>query len=494
MKILLINPPQTFFPGSDLISGNLPLGLMYLAAVLDKEGFKVELLDAFMAESQPRTKEDAIEVGMPYDQLEADIKRIKPDIVGIANPFSTQIEHAKKVADIAKQLNPEVLTVVGGPHVTVVPEQFLEEAQNVDMAVVGEGENTIVELAKACETESSFSEVAGIAFRKTDGQIQITQPRPFIKNLDELPYPAYHLVDMEKYLSPSKIEYRSFKPRALAMITSRGCPHRCCFCSVHLHMGSAFRANSPEYVADHLHFVIDKFKVQNVFFEDDNLTYDMKRMETICDKVIERRIKFSWETPNGIRADRVNLELLKKMKKSGCRSVFFGVESGDQCVSDKIVQKDLSLNSVVEVAKICKKIHLTGGGFYIIGFPGEKKENMKQTVDFALRLKRDYDFGMHLLVATPSYGTKLYEECRKHGYLHGELTPRALAEVRQTKGNPLIETSDFNAADVKEIAADAMKEYKHVAAINSVKYPRKTLSRIFNDPQIALKFIKNLLS
>jgi magnesium-protoporphyrin IX monomethyl ester (oxidative) cyclase len=259
-------------------------------------------------------------------------------------------------------------------------------------------------------------------------------------------------------------------------------------------MGTAFRAHSPEYVADHLQFVIEKFGVKNVFFEDDNLTYDMKRMETICDQVVERGIKFSWETPNGIRADRVNAELLKKMKKSGCRSVFFGVESGDQCISDKIIQKDLNLEKVVEVAKNCKKIHLTGGGFYIIGFPGEKIENMRQTVDFALKLKREYDFGMHLLVATPSYGTKLYEECRKHGYLHGELTPRALAEVRQTSGTPLIETSDFTGADVKKIAEDAMKEYKHIAAINSIKYPRKTLSRLFHDPQIALKFIKNLLS
>ncbi len=488
-----MNPPQSFYPGSDPVSGNLPLGLMYLAAVQDKAGYDVEIMDAFMANTPPRTLADSVEVGMPYDQIKQEIQRRKPDIVGIANPFSTQIEHAKKVADIAKEVDPQILTVVGGPHITVVPKDFLAEAKSVDVAVVGEGEYALLDIAKAKEGAKPLADVLGIAYRQ-DGEVRLNPPRPFLKNLDELPYPAYHLVDMEKYLNPAKIEYRSFKPRALAMITSRGCPHRCCFCSVHLHMGTAFRAHSAGYVADHLQYVIDKFRVKNVFFEDDNLTYDMKRMEAICDQIAERKIRFSWETPNGIRADRVNEALLKKMKQSGCRSVFFGVESGDQCVSDGIIHKDLNLEQVVEVAKTCKKIHLTGAGFYIIGFPGEKKENMKRTVDFALELKRKYDFGMHLLIATPSYGTKLYEECRKHGYLKGDLTPRALAEVRQTKGKPLIETADFTADDVKQIAADAISEYKHISMINSMKYPGKTLGTLFRDPHVAVKFIKNMLS
>jgi anaerobic magnesium-protoporphyrin IX monomethyl ester cyclase len=494
MKILLVNPPQQFYPCSDLVSGNLPLGIMYLAAVLDKAGYNVEILDAFMSNAPPRTMEDTVEVGMTYDSIKEEIQRRNPDVVGIANPFSTQIEHAKKVANIAKDVNPKILTVVGGPHVTVIPKEFLAEAKSVDVAVVGEGEYTMLDIAKAHEGKKAMADLKGIAFRRENGEVQLNQPRPFLMNLDELPYPAYHLVNMEKYLNPVKIEYRSFKPRALAMITSRGCPHRCCFCSVHLHMGKAFRAHSPSYVVDHLQYVVDKFHAKNVFFEDDNLTYDMKRMETICDQITSRKIKFNWETPNGIRADRVNLELMKKMKKSGCRSVFFGVESGDQCISDSIVKKDLNLEQVVEVAKICKKIHLTGAGFYIIGFPGEKKENMNRTVEFALRLKRDYDFGMHLLIATPSYGTKLYEECRKLGYLKDDLTPRALAEVRQTKGTPLIETADFTAEDIKKIAAQALREYKHISFINSIKYPGKTLGTLFREPHIAVKFIKNLLS
>jgi anaerobic magnesium-protoporphyrin IX monomethyl ester cyclase len=492
-KILLINPPQTFYPGSDLVSGNIPLGLMYLAAVLDKAGYKVEILDAFIANSAPRTVGDTVEIGMPHDEIKAEIQRVGPDIVGVANPFSTQVEHAKKVADIAKEVSPKILTAVGGPHVTVMPKEFLEEAKNVDICVIGEGEYTMLDIAKYHAGEMGIEKVEGIGYRQ-NGEVKLTEPRPFITNLDELPYPAYHLVNMEQYLNPVKIEYRSFKPRALAMITSRGCPHSCCFCSVHLHMGKGFRANSASYVADHIQHVVDNYEVKNIFFEDDNLTFDQKRMETICDQIVERKLKFRWETPNGVRADRLTEGLLKKMKKSGCRSVFFGIESGDQSVSDNIIHKDLDLEKVVEISKICKKIHLKSGGFYIIGFPGEKKENMQKTVDFGLMLKRDYDVGMHLLVATPSFGTKLYEECMKRGYIKENLTPRSLAEVRQNNGKPLIETEDFSAEDVKEIAAKAMKEYKHLSMINSVKYPGKTLGTLFHEPNIAIKFLKNLLS
>jgi magnesium-protoporphyrin IX monomethyl ester (oxidative) cyclase len=476
-----------------LVTGNLPLGLMYLAAVLDKEGYKVEVLDAFMTDSTFRAVGDTIEVGLSYDKIRGEIQSRKPNLVGVANPFSSQIEHAQKVADVVKEVDPQILTVVGGPHATVVPETFLKETKNVDIAVIGEGEYTLLDLVKFQSGTKKLEDIEGIAYRQ-NGQVKQTPPRPLIKDLDALPYPAYHLVDMEQYLNPVKIEYRSFKPRALAMITSRGCPYNCCFCSVHLHMGRGFRANSPKYVVDHLQFVVDKYRVKNVFFEDDNLTFDQKRMEAICDQIVKRKIQFHWETPNGVRADRLNFELLKKMKKSGCRSVFFGIESGDQSVSDNIVHKDLDLAKVVEVAKMCKQIHLTSAGFYIIGLPGEKKENMRKTVEFGLMLKRDYNVGMHLLIATPSFGTKLYEECMKKGYLKEDLTPRALAEVRQTMGKPLIETEDFTAEDVKEIAAYAMKEYKRLSMINSIKYPGKTLGTLFHEPHIAAKFIKKMLS
>lgn len=489
MKVLLVNPPQTFYPGSDPPAGNLPLGLMYIGAVLDEAGYKVEILDAFMKGSSFQKIGDITKVGMSYEEIKKEIGRRKPDIVGIANPFTCQVEHAIKVSQIAKELDPSILTVAGGPHIPAAPMEFMKEANKIDIAVSGEGEYTMLDIIKVSEGNKEIYEVKGIVYRKNDAIIQ-NPPRPLIKNLDELPFPAYHLVDMEQYLLPNKIEYRSFKDRAISMITSRGCPFNCNFCSVHLHMGKLFRPHSANYVINHIEYVINKYRVKTIFFEDDNLTFDLKRFEKICDQIIERGIKFNWETPNGIRADYLTRNLLQKMKKSGCQSVFFGIESGDQYILDSIIDKSLNLKDVVKVAKMCKEIGINTAAFYIIGFPGEKKEHMQKTIELALRLKAEYDVGMLLHVATPSLGTRLYKECIEKGYIQRDLTSRAFAEVRQTRGMPLISTEDFMASEVKEIASMAVQRYKRLSMINYFKAPWKTLKTALNQPRIVLKFIQ----
>ena len=491
MKVLLVNPPQTFYPGSDPPAGNLPLGLMYIAAVLDRAGYKVQILDAFMTGVTFRKIGDTLTVGMPYEVIEGEIQRRKPDIVGIANPFTCQVEHTLKVSNIVKEIDPSILTVAGGPHVPAVPVEFMEEAQNIDIAVIGEGEFAMLDIVKVAEGKKAIGDVQGIVYRK-NGVITQNEPRPFIKNLDDIPFPAYHLVDMEQYLASNKIEYRSFKDRAISMITSRGCPFNCCFCSVHLHMGKTFRAHSVNYVINHIEHAVNKYRVKTIFFEDDNLTFDLKRFEAICDQIIEKSIKFNWETPNGIRADYLTQNLLEKMKKSGCQSVFFGIESGDQYILDNIIDKRLNLQDVVKVAKMCKEIGISTAAFYIIGFPGEKKEHMLKTVELALRLKREYDVGMLLHVATPSLGTRLYKECKEKGYIPADLTSRAFAEVRQTRGMPLINTEDFIASEVKEIATMAVNRYKRLSLVNYFKNPWKTLKTVLSQPKIILKFFQNL--
>jgi anaerobic magnesium-protoporphyrin IX monomethyl ester cyclase len=491
MKVLLINPPQTFFPGSEPPAGNLPLGLMYIAAVLKRAGYPVEILDAFMVDYGFQEGGQTVNVGLPFERIKQEIELRKPDIVGIAGPFTCQIDNALKISNLAKNANKKILTVVGGPHVTLVPEEFLNEAKDVDVAVVGEGEYAMLEIVEAIEGKKPFSEIRGIAYRQ-GSKVIINPSRPFIQQLDELPYPDYDSVEMELYLSPKKIGYRSFQDRAISMITSRGCPFNCCFCAVHLHMGKGFRAHSAKYVLDHIQYVLDKFKVKNIFFEDDNLTLDVERFEAICDGIIERKIKIGWETPNGIRADCLNFDLLKKMKQSGANSIFVGVESGDQQILDNVICKNLDLNRVVEFARNAKKVGLKTGAFYIIGFPGETKTNMQRTIDFALDLKRKYDVGMHLFMATPSYGTSLYRDCIEKGYISKDLSWNAFAEARQPKGVPLITTNDFTPAEVKEIAAKALAEYKKLSLIGHIKHPRKALKTAFNQPQLILKYIKNL--
>ncbi len=493
MKVLLINPPQTFYPGSDIPAGNLPLGLLYIAAVLEKAGQEVSILDAFMGNpSVWKSREKAI-IGMSDWKIKEEVRKKNPAVVGVSNPFTSQVENALRICDLVKGVNPEIVTVVGGPHVSAVPAQFLQEAKSADIIVVGEGEYTMLDIVNRLEKHQKLRNVLGIAFRDGKNVLQ-TPMRQLLDNLDKLPYPAYHLVDMEQYLKPTKIEYRSFKDRSISMITSRGCPFNCCFCSVHLHMGKIFRAHSAAYVVNHIEYVVNKYRVKTIFFEDDNLTLDTKRFETICNRMIERGIRVNWETPNGVRADRLNPILLKKMKESGCQSVFFGIESGDQDILDKVIGKDLDLRKVAEVAKICKTIGLKTGAFYIIGFPGEKKENMLKTIDFALTLMKEYEVGMHLFVATPSIGTRLFEESRQKGYLRGDLTSRSFAEARQTQGMPLIETSDFTALEVKEMAHEAVRRYRQLSLLSHIKNPGKSLRTAANQPSIVVRFVRSLYS
>jgi anaerobic magnesium-protoporphyrin IX monomethyl ester cyclase len=491
MRILLINPPQTFYSGSEPPAGNLPIGLMYIAAVLQKGGFPVELLDAFFLGDGLEQTGKTVTIGLSFEQIKQEIQKRRPDIIGIAGPFTSQIGNAIETSRAAKEANPNILTIVGGPHVTLVPKEFLEEAQTVDIAVCGEGEYAMLEIAQHFEAKKPLNAIKGIAYRQTSG-VTVNPRRPFLTNLDELPYPAYDLVEMEQYLNPKQIGYRSFQNRAISMITSRGCPFNCCFCAVHLHMGQGFRAHSAGYVLDHIQHVVDKYRIKNIFFEDDNLTLDLKRFEAICDGLIERKIKIGWETPNGVRADCLSMALLKKMKQSGAKSIFVGVESGDQQILDSVICKSLDLNRVVEFAKNAKEIGLKTGAFYIIGFPGETKENMQHTVDFALELKRKYDVGMHLFMATPSYGTRLYEDCKAKGYIEADLSWNAFAQARQPKGMPLITTNDFTPADVKAIAADALAKYKKLSLINHAKNPKKALETAFDQPQLIIKYLKSL--
>ncbi len=494
MKVLLINPPQTFYIDSEPPAGSLPLGLLYIAAVLDKAGYTVELLDAFLSDFKPKKSGATVTVGMSFNQIETEIHRRKPDIVGISGPFTSQIDNTLKISEIAKKVNPNILTVVGGPHVSAIPREFMEEAKTVDITVIGEGEHTILEITQYFEGKKTLNDILGIVYRQ-NGKIIINNTRPLLENLDELPYPAYHLINMEHYLTNKKIGYRSFQNRAVSMITSRGCPFNCCFCSVHLHMGKTFRAHSAQYVLDHIQHIVDEYDVKNIFFEDDNLTFDLTRFETICNGLIERKIRIGWETPNGVRADRLDMPLLKKMKQSGVISVFVGVESGDQKILDKIICKNLDLNSVVEFAKNAKQINLKTGAFYIIGFPGEKKENMQRTVNFALMLKQKYDVGMHLFTATPTYGTRLYEQCKTNNYLKTDLSWSSFgSSARQPLGHSLIHTEDFAPQEVKEIAKQALKKYKRLLLINNIKNPKKTLQTIYRQPQLLIKYLKNLLS
>lgn len=493
MKVLLVNPPRKMFLGSETVQAGLPLGLLYLAAVLEQASYEVEVLDTLIDCKHRRYEEDYTVYGMPWYEIESKIREKKPDLVGITSPFSTQIDNALEVARIVKKIDSCIPTIIGGPHASTQHLPLLEEARYLDVAVIGEGEFTIVDLVCAYEQGGDLSQVKGITYQK-DGEIIVNPPREYIANLDELPFPAYHLADMSRYLDPQGLRYRTTKCRPeIPMITSRGCPFNCVFCSIHAHMGNRWRAHSADYVISHIDHVVNRYGVQHIHFEDDNLTLDIERFERILDEVRERGLRFSWDASNGVRADKLTLPLLKKMKESGCTDFHIGIESGDQEVLDNIIGKRLRLEDVVKTASMCQEVGVNVCGFYIIGLPGEKKEDMQKTVDFAISLKRKYDVGMSLFIATPLYGSRLHKICEDKGYLVTKLTPRALSEATQTWGKGLIKTSEFTPDDVKRIASQAISSYSRLNLKNHLKHPLATLRKAIVYRRDAIRYFNSLV-
>jgi len=488
-KVMLINPPKKIYAQAVGFTTYLPIGLLSLATVI-KDICEVKILDCLITDFEIREEESYTIYGMPYEKIKSAIVEFKPDIVGVSSLFSYQSENAIKIGEICKEIDPKIVVVFGGPDATVRYERFLKGSA-VDFCVVGEGEKTFLELVNNFNSQKPLEGIEGLAYR--EGKKIALKPRKFIVDLDELPFPAYELIDMEAYQN-NKYFYcnRSEMKRSLNIITSRGCPFGCVFCSVRLHMGRQFRSNSPEYVLKHLKHLIEKYHITNFHFEDDNISLNKDRFEKILDLIIENNLGIKWDTPNGIRADTLNFELLQKIKKSGCIKLKIAIESGNQEVLDKVIKKNTSLAYMMEIAKYCHQLKIRSSAFYIIGFPGETLDNMQETIDVALRLFKDYDLVPSLHVALPLYGTDLYKLCQEKGYFSGELTDLDLATGAQPLGKHLISTPEFSSQDIDRLVQGYLARLKKLMIWYALKHPLFTFKRFKDNPHLGkyLKFIR----
>ena len=460
MKILLVKHPTVHFRHTAPPVSGLPLGLLYVASSLEKAGHQVCIYDAIVDTPKKRRRSTEAggytRLGAGWDRIQKVIEKFQPDAVGIGNQYSSQAPSAIKTAEVIKQFDRTLPVIVGGPHASVMPSTFLYPASPIDYAVLGEGELTTVELIDCLNGRRDIREVKGIAYC-AEGKLVINQRRDFIDDLDQLPLPAYGLIDLEKYFYFNKENFDGREryqypgsERSVSMITSRGCPFGCIFCSIRLVMGKRFRAHSASFVLEHLRMLKDKFGVKHVHFEDDNLSFDMSRFNDILDGMHTRAFRLTWDTPNGVRADYLTEDILRRCKVSGCTYLRIGVESADEQVSKNIIGKRLDAGSILAAARTCVQVGIDLEGFYIIGFPGEKISQMKKTVDFALKQARQY--GMYpydIFTATPLIGTELYEQCLKQGYLFSDVSPEKLATA--TQGEGVIATVDFKPADLKKL-------------------------------------------
>lgn len=458
VKVLLIRSPQVFARGGHVaVHTDVPLALMYLGAAAERAGHEVVVYDAAtQAEPGPLQFDEKgrLYVGEPWDEVARAIEAAAPDVIGITSLFYTQMPQALETARIARRVCPEVPIVMGGAPVTVRPGDYLDEPA-VSMALVGEGDAALPLLLETLARGEDLRGVPNLVYR-ADGRIQRNPITPFVEDLDTLGGPAYHLVDLSRYtraLSQDPAGRWRWKPhRIMTVQTSRGCPFRCTYCAVRLHMGRKYRVQSPERVLAHLRFIATDLGLRHIHFIDDNLGQDQERFLAILDGLIAMKregLPMVWDTPIGMRTDRLTYDILAKAREAGCRSMYLTVESGSQRVLDHVIQKGLRLEKVLQAADSCKRLGIKARAGFIMGLPGETLEDMQMTVDMARHLKRRYGIRGHVSMATPLYGTRLYEICEREGYLRQEMTPETVARSFAEGG--MIETADWTVADLRKM-------------------------------------------
>ena len=414
-KVLLFIPPAfTFYDNVD-VNPLPPLGLGYLGAVLEQHGIQVKVVDCLIEgwHTREEVKSNIIRIGLSFKDIEDIIADFRPSIVGVNNLFTRQRENAHRIYKLAKQVDSHTITVAGGAHPTVMPELVMSDP-NVDFTVLGEGEDTIIKLVNVLEKQQgNIEDIDGIGFR-VQGRVVINPKTKFIADLDSLPYPARHLLSMEKYIGLRASHGTRKKKRFSPVITSRGCPAGCTFCSAHRVWGSKFRARSPENIVAELKHLKSAYGVQEVMFEDDNLTLNKNRAKKLFDLIIGEQLGLVWDTPNGVAAFSLDEELIDKMKASGCYALNLALESGSQHVLDTLIKKPLNLERARQLVRYAQHIGLDTSIFLIAGMPGETQSQIWESFKLAAELGI---YTPHISIATPYPGSELYATCIEHGYL-----------------------------------------------------------------------------
>lgn len=480
MKTLLISPPYPLFGGETKFASP-PLGLAYIAAVLEEAGEEVDVLDCVVEDYDNEYVNDRglLIYGLDTDAILERIAAYKPDIIGISCLFSTVDLTVNDLADTIREIHPSIKIVLGGTHATVMAEDLVRR-DSIDFVVIGEGEQAFLELVEHLSGKRDLEDVNNLTWFKGD-EIQST-PQRFIDDIDKLPLPARHLLDMEGYMRIGRMQGVT-RPglRATTLITSRGCPADCVFCSIHTVWGKAYRGHSPEYVMRELIELKEKYKIEHVLFEDDNLTFDRARAATIFDAMVEKKLNMSWTTPNGVAMWVLNAELLAKMKRAGCHQLFLAFESGVSDTLVHIVKKPLRLDKAQEIATECRKLGIRTQAFFVLGFPGETKDLMQQSMKFAENLDVDQ---ISVAVATPYPGTPLYADCVEKGYID----PKNFEVGKLMTRVGHIETPEFTPHDVESLIA---KTYVRFALKHPYRSLRRLAGRFVVDPLQTVSFVYN---
>ena len=394
LKITLINPRLRAWSPNIWVS----LGLTYIAAVLEEEGHTIKIIDL---------NEKRLNDGDLKAELEKDV-----DVVGITGMI-TEYQKILTIADIAKDGFSDRSVIIGGPIATTIPQELLKQSQ-ADFIVMGEGEKTTPALVHAIEYGSDIAEIRGIAYKKGE-QVIINEHAIPISNIDTIPFPARHLLDMGKYLK-NHFEIYGFdiegygKIRSTNLISSRGCPYDCTFCFKDM-WGYKWRGRSAENIIAEMELLNEKYNVNGFFFNDDTFVLDKKRVFEFTSLLKKSGLDVVWSC-NG-RVNLMQMDMLKAMRGAGCVSIAYGIESGNQSILDSM-KKNITLNQTKNAVKWTKESGIKAAGCFMIGMLGEAKETIIDTINFAKELDLDF-YGFS--ITTPLPGTELYRKAMISGLI-----------------------------------------------------------------------------
>lgn len=406
-KILLLQSPITlkeedvptygFFP---------PLGLAYLAGVLLRDNFEVEIIDLLIegAKYLAPVGGGKIRWGLPDKEIERIVQSKAPGIVGITNNFTSFSTDCIRLARIVRKCLPDTLIVIGGAHASMEPKSLLSNGV-VDVVVIGEGEFIFRDLVEAVFKKrlEEARKIAGTVWAAGKEIIDNGWHEP-TSDLDAIPFPAYHLLPMERYIWQKRANFAAVMRWPVGhMITTRGCPYNCIFCSTSKHF-KKFRRRSPKNVLAEMKTLIKDYGIREFTFHDDNFMADPEGVRSLCRMIVQNGLDIRWQVSQGINSNLLDEELLELMRNSGMYRVGFPIESGCQ-ETLRFIRKPIQLEKTKKLIEKCNCLGIYCFGGFMIGLPEETREQIKETIDFIMNSGLDY---VKISIAQPLAGSDLY--------------------------------------------------------------------------------------
>ena len=412
MKVAIVVPP---YPLEEAPAP--PLGVTYVAAAFEAAGAKVQIFDYLVSGYSP-------------GKLHAEMDDFKPDILG-ATSVTMNFPNAAEIVSEAKSYKPSLITMMGGPHVSFTAERSLRDYPKIDFIVMGEGEKTIAEMM-ACGLERGKMEgIKGIAYRN-DGMIMVNEARPFIEDINTLPLPARHLLPLSRY------QALGFP---ISIITSRGCPYLCIFCQGRKMVGNTVRKRNPSIIVDEIEQILS-YGIDRINVADDLFVSSPKRVKEVCEEIIRRGLHFTWSA--FARVNTVDKETLLLMRETGCDSISFGVETGNEEMI-KMIKKRITLDQARQAVSLCREAGIIPHTSFIVGLPGESPETLRETGEFAASLGSLY--GYHLLAPFP--GTTVREDVADY-----DLEILTDDWTKYDANQAIVKTSKLSAEQMDQFVAD----------------------------------------